>query len=279
MRHIEKCEECQAEATRENEADVPTLGGLYPAEKLDLEDLREIELKDATSKPTDVEDNSSSNPFVIIDSPMSPGVFQAIFLIEGMTCSSCVGNITSTLNERPWVRSAYVALLTNSASVTFEGKEHLDEIITAIEDAGYSAVVEQVEEITIRGEARSPESSNTWKVSCAIGGMTCSSCVGNITTALRQHDWIISADVNLISNSASVVFDGKNNLVQIQGTIEDVGYTATLDDVVNVGQIVVEDTRRKISILVDGLYCSYCPSRIVGALDQKYGERVKLRRH
>lgn len=281
MRHIEKYEECQAEATKEKEADVLTLGGLHTDEKLGLQEEREIELNDATSKPTDVEDDSSSNPFVFIDPLSNRVVFQASFLIEGMTCSSCVGNITSALNERPWVRSADVALLTNSALVNFEGKEHLDDIITTIEDAGYSATVEQVEENTsggTGGKSRSLESSNAWKASYVIGGMTCSSCVGNITTALQQHDWITSADVNLISNSATVVFDGKDNLAQIQETIEDIGYTATLDSVVNVGQAVVEDAQRKISIRVDGMYCSHCPSRIVAALDQEYGERVKIKK-
>ncbi len=276
MRHIEKCEECQAEAIKEKEADVLTLGSLHADEKLSLEEPKEIELKNAARKPTDVEDDPSSNPFVVIDSSSNRGVFQASFLVEGMTCSSCVGNITSALNEKPWVHSADIALLTNSASVKFEGKEHLDDIITTIDDAGYSATVEQVEEITPGGKSHSSEFSNTWKASYAIGGMTCSSCVGNITTALQQHGWITSADVNLISNSAMVVFDGKDNLAQIREKIEDAGYSATLDSVVNVGQLVVEDAQRKISIRVEGMYCSHCPSRIVGALDHEYGEKVKF---
>ena len=276
MRHIEKCEECQAEATKEEEADVLTLGALHTDEKLGLKEQRETELSNTTSRPTDMEDDSPSNPFVVIDSISKRGVFQASFLIEGMTCSSCVGNITSALNERPWVRSADIALLTNSASVIFEGKEHLDDIVTTIDDAGYSATVEEVKEITFGGKSRSPEFSNAWKASYAIGGMTCSSCVGNITTALQQHDWITSADVNLVSNSAMVVFNGKGNLAQIRETIEDVGYTTTLDSVVNVGQLVVKDAQREISIRVDGMYCSHCPSRVVGALDQEYGGKVKI---
>ena len=274
LRHIEQCQECNAEATKEKEADVLTLDGLPPDEKLASKGDTETELDDTTSKPTNVKEDPSSNPFVVIDSLSDLGVFQASFMIEGMTCSSCVGNVTSALNVKPWIRSADVALLTNSASVIFEGEGHLVDIVTAIDDAGYSATVEQVEEISFRGKGPPPEASNIWKAEYAIAGMTCSSCVGNITAALKQHDWITSVDVNLISNSATVVFDSKDNLGQIQETIEDVGYTATLDSIVNMGQ--VQGAQRKVSIRVDGMYCGHCPSRIVGALEQEYGENVKI---
>merc|ERR1712093_190937 len=44
--------------------------------------------------------------------------------------------------------------------------------------------------------------------SVALGGMNCSSCVGTITEAIRQHGWVHSVEVNLLTNSASVVFEG-----------------------------------------------------------------------
>lgn len=277
MRHINRCEQCHAEASEGKHTEVDTLDrSLHGDKKLCLEKQGGVKVDGAASKLSDIKDESSSDQFVVVNSLTNQGVFQALFMVEGMTCSSCVGNITSALNRKPWVHSADVSLLTNSASVNFEGKKHLDDIIKAIEDTGYSATVEQVEEIKPREKTRSSESSTIWKASYAIGGMTCSSCVGKITAALLQHDWITSADVNLISNSATVVFDGKENLVQIQETIEDGGYTATLDNVVNMGQSVVEDTQRTISIRVDGVYCSHCPSRIVGALNQEYGEKVKI---
>ena len=106
--------------------------------------------------------------------------------------------------------------------------------------------------------------------------MTCSSCVGNITKALEQHPWITSVDVNLISNSATVVFDGERNLPRIQETIEDIGYDATLDRVDNMGKTGKEDAHRKISIRVEGMYCGHCPSRITNALTQEFGDKVKI---
>ena len=276
VRHLNQCEQCRIEATEQKDAELPTSGRLDSDGDSYLETTGETEVDATKIKLTEIKDDSSSDPFVVIDSPPEQSAFQASFMIDGMTCASCVGNIASALNQKPWVHSADVALLTNSASVKFEGKEHLDDIVTAIEDAGYGATLEQVEDIKPRGITHSTEPSNTWRASYAIGGMTCSSCVGNITTALKQHDWIISADVNLISNSATVTFHGKDNLSQIQETIEDVGYTATLDNVENVGKKVVENVQRRSYIRVDGMYCNHCPSRIANALSQEYGEKVKV---
>jgi copper chaperone CopZ len=60
--------------------------------------------------------------------------------------------------------------------------------------------------------------------------MTCSSCVGAISEALNRYVWIKKVDVNLLSNSASVLFEGADRQDQIARIIEDVGYTAKLND-------------------------------------------------
>lgn len=86
MRHINRCEECQAATTTNEGADVATpLRGLCKQEKPSLEKQGEIEVNGATTKPTDIEDGSSRNPFVVIDSLSNQAIFQATFLIEDMT--------------------------------------------------------------------------------------------------------------------------------------------------------------------------------------------------
>lgn len=91
--------------------------------------------------------------------------------------------------------------------------------------------------------------------------MTCSSCVGTITHALQQHKWVTNIDVSLISNSVVVDFDDKDNILQIQATIEDVGYEATLKELLQVNT-ASGGKQRKLAIRVDGMYCAHCPSRI-----------------
>lgn len=173
MRHIDQCKQCHAKATEGKHAEVHTLDrSLHGDKKLCSEKQGRVKVDDATSKLSDIKNESSSDPFVVVDSLTNQGVFQASFMVEGMTCSSCVGNISSALNQKPWVYSADISLLTNSALVNFEGKKHLDDIIKAIEDTGFSATVEQVEEIKPREKTRSPESTTSWKASYAIGGMS-----------------------------------------------------------------------------------------------------------
>ena len=272
-RHIDQCGQCRAEA-QSYEANAPLLDGAGRDGK--TTPLKPNETKITETKHACSKNDTKSEPFIVIDNLRERDVFRATIAIEGMTCSSCVGNITRVLDQKSWVRSANVTLLTNSASVIFEGREHINEIVAAIEDVGYGANMEQVEDITPEEKAHTIKSSDTWQVSYAVGGMTCSSCVGNITKALQQHGWIETADVNLISNSATVTFHGKDNLAQIQETIEDVGYTATLDNVLQKGQAIVEDAPREVSIRVNGMYCDHCPRRIVDALIEQFGEKVRL---
>jgi copper chaperone CopZ len=76
-----------------------------------------------------------------------------------------------------------------------------------------------------------------WRASIAIGGMTCAACSGAITKELEKRDWIRAAVVNLISNSATVDFVGEDHKAEIAEIIEDIGYDATVDSVVNTAQI------------------------------------------
>ncbi|EON95801.1 putative copper resistance-associated p-type atpase protein [Phaeoacremonium minimum UCRPA7] len=184
-----------------------------------------------------------------------------------MSCSSCVGKITAALEQKPWVRSANVALLTQSATVEFDGEQNAEELAKIIDGIGYEARLEHVNELPPAPGAGPRVVADLWKASYSIGGMTCSSCVGTITKALDSLPWAKSVNVNLITNSATVDFEGKSHLNEIIEAIEDVGYTARLSDVVNLSKDKAQDGRRAVSIAVDGMYCQHCPSRVAEALN------------
>ena len=62
-----------------------------------------------------------------------------------------------------------------------------------------------------------------------VSGMTCSSCVANITKAVEKLDGVSGANVNLMTNSMKVNFD--ENIVddeKIIGAVEKIGYGASL---------------------------------------------------
>ncbi|KAJ6166912.1 hypothetical protein N7470_002359 [Penicillium chermesinum] len=218
--------------------------------------------------------DATNESFVVVDSTESQKAVKVIISIMGMTCGTCVGKISEALEMQSWVRSVNVTLLTNSAVVTIQDKSHVKEIIQSIEDVGYEATVEQIDEHpTIRDTDREPQTV-TLRASYSVGGMTCSSCIGAISGALKNFGWIKKVDINLLSNSATVVFEGKDHLPEIARTIEDIGYEATLNDVNELGRTLYRNQRRETSINVSGMYCDHCPPRIIGYLKRCAGEVV-----
>lgn len=64
--------------------------------------------------------------------------------ITGMSCSACQAHVEKAVSKVPGVESVSVSLLTNSMGV--EGSASSEAIVKAVEDAGYGAVVQGVEE-------------------------------------------------------------------------------------------------------------------------------------
>ncbi|KAM0080892.1 hypothetical protein ACKRZS_006943 [Fusarium odoratissimum] len=217
----------------------------------------------------------SHQSLVVVDYPQKPNISQAILSISGMSCSSCVGKITRALEENDWVMKANVNLLTRTASVEFLRHYDAQELVEVIESVGYEAVVEQVDELPSQAQDRSSSKANLWQATISIGGMTCSSCVGTITEALRKRPWMKTIDVNLVSHSAIAVFEDKNNLNEIIDTVEGLGYEASLNDVVDFNKSKTQDARRVLSIKIEGLYCQHCPGRIMQAV-KSFGDRITV---
>lgn len=271
-KHVEQCEQCRHEA-----------GGV-PLEQDDINDLlslkpeaavttSRISLDDATFKGPK---SPASGSFVVIDSANGGDVYKATIGITGMTCSSCVSSITHAVQQLPWVRSINVNLLTNSGTAVFLGKHRTEELIQTIEDSGFDATLETLEELQDSKPTKSDSHKKhveKWRATYAIDGMTCSSCVGTVTNALNGFSWIESVEVNLVSNSATVLFTGKDHLPEIQDAIEDAGYDATLDNVVSEDAANIDIMDRAVSIRIGGMFCHHCPENITRELYRANGAR------
>ncbi|KIW53171.1 hypothetical protein PV05_08763 [Exophiala xenobiotica] len=101
----------------------------------------------------------------------------------------------------------------------------------------------------------------------AIGGMTCASCTSTITKELTNLDFVQSADVNLMTNNARVVFLGnKHNSERIVEAIEDVGYEAFIDDVAPLVRdkttSTTESEEHKVTLSIEGMVCGSCVGTI-----------------
>ena len=68
---------------------------------------------------------------------MSTASFTAI----GMTCQHCVASVTKEVSELAHVSSVAVDLPTGKVTVESDAPIPADEVITAIDKAGYAAVV------------------------------------------------------------------------------------------------------------------------------------------
>ena len=65
---------------------------------------------------------------------------QKNFSVTGMTCSACSARVQKSVERLDGVQSVSVNLLKNSMSVIFDEKKlGADEIIRAVESAGYGA--------------------------------------------------------------------------------------------------------------------------------------------
>lgn len=268
--HLERCDQCRAE----QEENRGSKSMILPT-SMSVKELPQQNERGEMDPTHDVADVAPTDqPFTVVGTRKSQLV-RAWLSISGMTCSSCVGNITEVLRSKTWIQSVDVNLLTNSASVDFYGREHLGDITDAIESTGYEATVHQNEDIEDQTTDDLSRTDDIWRASYAIGGMTCSSCVGSIERALEMFDWVVRVEVNLISNSATVLFKGKGHLGQIAKAIEEIGYEATLSAMDDLNMARKQDNQRTVSIRVDGMYCDHCPSRILDAL-KAGGSRVQI---
>jgi len=136
---------------------------------------------------------------------------QESFPIEGMTCASCVNRIERSLKQLDGVTDASVNLGTEKATVRFiPGTVGLQDLRRAVESAGYRIAAER---------------PTTQRAAFGVTGMTCASCVNRIGRALRQLPGVVSADVNLATEKATIVYDpAVTGLADFRRAVAGAGY-------------------------------------------------------
>ena len=101
--------------------------------------------------------------------------------VEGMTCNRCVNFIQTKMQEVEGVMDILVSLEQSEAMVTFD-RRVLDSnrVALAVDEVGNKFTASLVAEIA----------------DIFVDGMTCQSCVRNITGKLEEVDGVINAEVN-----------------------------------------------------------------------------------
>ena len=160
--------------------------------------------------------------------------------IRGMTCASCVSHVTRALEGVRGVEEVNLNLATEKATVMLEPKAvDLDDLVEAVEDAGYGVATE--------------------KVTLGIGGMTCASCVGHVEHALRGVKGVVSANVNLATERATVEYvPGVAGVSDMRHAVEDAGYSVVgvvgdeHDDAATPKDVSLLRTKFVFSLVVSG---------------------------
>ena len=93
---------------------------------------------------------SGQHSGITVDMVPPTALFEATFSIEGMTCSACTSKVNDTIRHLPGVKNVEVALMTNSATVIFEGvRDDAAKVVDEIEDIGYGCVLESTKELNV----------------------------------------------------------------------------------------------------------------------------------
>lgn len=130
--------------------------------------------------------------------------------VDGMSCASCVGRVEKALAALPGVEKAAVNLATESADVTFAAPATLGALTEVLDQAGYPA---RQADVTLQIEA-----------------MTCASCVGRVERALSAVPGVLSAQVNLATETAQVRYaEGAVAPGDLARVVTDLGYPATIE--------------------------------------------------
>ncbi|MBK5095616.1 MAG: copper ion binding protein, partial [Deltaproteobacteria bacterium] len=130
-----------------------------------------------------------------------------IFPVGGMTCASCVARVEKALSRVEGVSRASVNLATNTATVMADPERtRMASLVSTIRDSGYEVPVQRTE--------------------FPVEGMTCASCVARVGKALLSVPGVLSASVNLATQTGTAEFlPGVADMGALRVAIEGVGYS------------------------------------------------------
>ncbi len=136
----------------------------------------------------------------------SYGIEKITLPVLGLHCISCVNTIEQEIKKLPGIKVVKVNYTTEMVHVEYKsGEVTTTDIVEAIKKAGYKT-----------GQAT---------LNLGIGGMYCGSCVTKIEDALENESGVISASVDLASESAIIKYiPGVVDVKNIKKEIEQLGY-------------------------------------------------------
>jgi len=184
--------------------------------------------------------------------------------IEGMSCQSCVRNITGKVEGIDGVKTCDVSLENKLATIEFDPEiGNPEQFVKFINDIGtkftaslksFSSVIEMQDEELVDATTEDTvdlTNTNYYKCWLRVQGMTCASCVAAIERNAIKMDGVKSILVALMSAKAEVNYDP--SIIQphqIADGIAKLGFPTT----------VIENNTAKdeLEVSIKGMTCSSC---------------------
>jgi Cu+-exporting ATPase len=152
--------------------------------------------------------------------------------ITGMTCSACAGTIEKGLYKIPGVKQAMVNFASEKVTIEYDpAKVELGTFKDLISELGYGIA--------------------TKKSIFPVTGMTCASCVSHVEKALAGVPGVVSVNVNLASEKATVEYIDGTEVNQLRKAVKDAGYefgpeAGAIEDVTVVAKRNIHALRNRV---------------------------------
>ncbi len=172
--------------------------------------------------------------------------------ITGMSCTTCAATIRKGLAKMPGVKQAEVNFTLGKASVEYDpSRVALAQIKDTISKLGYGTA--------------------TQKSIFPVSGMTCASCVNRVEQALSAVPGVISANVNLASEKATVEYVEGTEIASLRRAVKEAGYqlgseAETLEDVSTASRREIQGIRNRfilaavLGLIIMALSLPWSPS-------------------
>jgi len=131
--------------------------------------------------------------------------------IGGMSCATCAGTVTESLEALDGVETASVNVATDEGTVAYDpDRVGLDQLFETVRDAGYDPVAETV--------------------TVGVAGMSCSTCAATTEEAVDDVPGVIDVDVNAATDEARVEYNPvETSLEDVYTAIDDAGFEPITD--------------------------------------------------
>ncbi|KAG5346117.1 ATP7A ATPase, partial [Acromyrmex charruanus] len=219
--------------------------------------------------------------------------------IEGMTCTSCVKNITGALSKKSSIKNVSISLKNKEAKIYYSTDLTPNQIAIYIQELGFNAYVKETDDIEksqsdlvlnkkkkkkevekkkvekevilqANGAGDIKELSKEQKCFLHVTGMTCGSCVAAIEKHCKKLYGVNSILVALMAAKAEVTYDpSKIRPGDIASSISELGFPTTLIEECGSGEGDVE-------LKIMGMTCASCVNKIESAVKRLPGIRSAM---